>query len=91
MNANGGHDQGGGGGAGGAASGITPGVGITSSFTGSSVTYATGGIGYNPQHPSGGANWVTASPNTGNGGRGADSTADSTGGSGIVILRYVLS
>ena len=55
------------------------------------MTYATGGIGYNPQHPSGGANWVTASPNTGNGGRGADSTADSTGGSGIVILRYVLS
>ena len=91
MNANGGHDQGAGGGAGGAASGITPGVGITSSFTGSSVTYATGGIGYNPQHPSGGENWTTASPNTGNGGRGANTTADSTGGSGIVILRYVLS
>ena len=91
MNANGGHDQGGGGGAGGAANAWTPGVGITSSFTGSSVTYATGGIGFDPGHPSGGANWTTASPNTGNGGRGSNSSSESTGGSGIVILRYVLS
>ena len=91
MNANGGNDQGAGGGAGGAASQWTAGPGITSSFTGSSVTYATGGVGFDPGHPSGGANWTTASPNTGNGGRGANSTADATGGSGIVILRYVLS
>ena len=90
MNANGGNDQGAGGGAGGAASQWTAGPGITSSFTGSSVTYATGGVGFDPGHPSGGANWTTASPNTGNGGRGANSTADATGGSGIVILRYVL-
>jgi hypothetical protein len=63
------------------------GDGVSSSISGSSVTYAKGG--------SGGSSFGTASagqPNTGNGGGGASSKmADSSGragGSGIVIVRW---
>jgi len=72
---------GGGGGAGGAASGITPGIGVYSSITGSSVYYAKGAYGF-----------YTTGPvaNTGNGGDGwvgpFGPTAQS-GSSGVVILR----
>lgn len=80
INSNGGWDQGGGGGAGGAASSFNPGPGVSSSISGSAVTYAAGGRGMGP---------TTAAANTGNGGRGAATTADATGGSGIVIIRYL--
>jgi hypothetical protein len=81
MNANSGWDEGGGGGAGGAASSYNPGPGVTNSISGTAVTYAAGGRGQGT---------TTAAANTGNGGRGANNTADSTGGSGIVIIRYPL-
>jgi hypothetical protein len=83
-NANSGHDQGGGGGAGGAGNQWVAGAGVSSSITGTSVTYAAGGAG------SGGTNaaGVQAPNNTGQGGRGSATTADSTGGSGIFVVRY---
>ena len=72
--------SGGGGGAGSAGSGTTPGVGVASSITGTSVTRNRGG-GYSSG---------TAAANTGNGGGGAQSYGGSVqqAGSGIVILRY---
>lgn len=72
--------SGGGGGAGSAGSGTTPGVGVASSITGTSVTRARGG-GYSSG---------TAAANTGHGGGGAQAYGGSVqqAGSGIVILRY---
>lgn len=81
FNQNGGNDQGAGGGKGSAAVVWTPGAGLASSISGSSVTYAAGGRGLGP---------TTAAANTGNGGRGGTTTVDTTGGSGIVIIRYPL-
>jgi hypothetical protein len=82
----------GGGGAGGVGgTGITNsfifapgGLGIESSISGASVTYATGGRG-------GGDSWAGATngvANTGNGGDGAGNASAKNGGSGIVIIRY---
>jgi hypothetical protein len=77
-----GGSPGGGGGAGSAGSDRNGGVGVTSSITGSSVTYAAGGYG-------GGG--LSGNANTGNGGAGGTwnpNIAGGSGGSGIVVLRY---
>ena len=87
MNSSSGNDQGGGGGAGGAGSGRHPGAGVSSSITGSAVTYARGGTGH--QHPSAvNVNGL----NNGWGGKGSDlgSASDGNGANGIVIVRYVI-
>ena len=84
MDTNNMNDQGAGGGAGSAASSWNPGSGKSSSITGSSVTYAKGGVGLNH------AQWSQAAANTGNGGRGAFHQSQNTGGSGIVVIRYQL-
>ena len=90
----------GGGGAGGAgtnggsgavgSSNTAGGAGLANSITGSSVTYATGGD--NPG--AGGGNQNPGAANTGNGGDGGYSNNNSptgqAGGSGIVIVRYVV-
>lgn len=89
----------GGGGAGGAGStnvnsspsSVSGGPGVSSSISGTSITYASGGKG-------GGDTWTGASNgsiNTGNGGDGAGTTLNGTygggsGGSGIVIIRYLI-
>ena len=71
----GGNTGGGGGGAGGAGSAGVAGVGVASSITGSSVTYATGGISGD------------GTINTGNGGGAWPGSGNSgAGGSGVVIL-----
>jgi len=69
--------KGGGGGAGGPATSTAGGAGMSSSISGSAVTYAAGGN-------------ATANGNgTANTGNGADSTtANQSGGSGIIILKY---
>ena len=78
----GGGGGGGGGGAGGAASGTTPGIGVTSSITGSSVLYAIGGAGS-----------FTGKAMPANSGYGGDGyvgpfgTAGQNGATGVVILR----
>jgi hypothetical protein len=81
---------GGGGGAGGDASGRTAGVGKVCYHSGAAVTYAAGGYGQ------GTANDVNAdasgAANTGDGGNGAAKGAGHTagsGGSGIVVIRYI--
>jgi hypothetical protein len=84
-NANSGNDQGGGGGKGSAGVTWTPGNGLTSSISGSSVVYAKGGAG-----SGGGGPGLQAPANTGQGGRGGATTADTTGGSGVVIIKYTL-
>jgi hypothetical protein len=68
-----------GGGAGSTASGSTRfgGAGFTSSITGASVTYASGG-------PSGGS---SAAANTGNGAGGGDVNGGRSGGSGVIVIR----
>jgi len=91
----GGNDGGGGGGATGAggAGGGAPGAGgsgLTSSITGSSVTYGVGGAGGYNGGPYDGA---SGTANRGNGGVGGsspsfNSAAGGSGGSGIVVLRY---
>ena len=74
MNANAGWDEGGGGGAGGAGNSWLPGPGLSSSISGSSVTYAAGGRGAAP----------SAQPvNSGNGGNSM-----TAGASGVVIIAY---
>ena len=74
MNSNGGWDEGGGGGAGGAGNSWLPGPGLSSSISGSSVTYAAGGRGNVP----------SAQPvNSGNGGNSM-----TAGASGVVIIAY---
>ena len=80
MNNASGNDSGGGGGAGSAASLNIPGVGLSSSISGNSVTYAAGGRGAQTTSA------VEGAINTGNGGSGARN-----GGSGIVIIRYLVS
>lgn len=85
------------GGAGGGAAGAggvqySVGAGLSSSITGSAVTYAAGGAGgVNTSF----FNGVAGAANTGNGGRagayassGYGSTNGGAGGSGVVILRY---
>ncbi len=88
----GGFADGGGGGGGGAAAvggngsgltGGTAGTGRASSITGSSVTRSTGGLG-GDQGGTGGAN-------TGNGGGGGNVAGGSAGGSGVVIVRHLIS
>jgi prepilin-type N-terminal cleavage/methylation domain-containing protein len=78
---------GGGGGAGGAGSygsaeglNIAGGPGVSYSITGSLVTYAAGGMG------NGGSAGVA---DTGNGGGGVYGNVGSTGGSGVVIVRFL--
>jgi len=58
------------------------GVGLSSSISGSAVTYAKGGTGSNS------GSGTNASANTGNGGNGGDIDGGA-GGSGIVIIRYL--
>lgn len=85
---------GGGGGAGGpgqTSSGTSSeglgGVGVTSSISGTAVTYSTGGNGGAAASGTGGA---AGAANTGNGGGGSKGTllVGGAGGSGIVIIRY---
>ena len=71
---------GGGGGAGGAGTIGAGGAGLTSTITGSSLTYASGGAGVN-------GTGATGSANTGNGGAGS-STNGGAGGSGVVVIAY---
>ena len=78
MNNASGNDSGGGGGAGSAASLNIPGVGLSSSISGTAVTYAAGGRGAQL------GGLAEGTINTGNGGSGARN-----GGSGIVIIRYL--
>jgi len=83
-NANGTTNGGGGGGSGGAGGSPTAGVGTSNSITGSAVTYAAGGP----------ANSATAgAANTGNGGgvAASNNATGTAGGSGIVIVRTVIS
>jgi uncharacterized repeat protein (TIGR02543 family) len=93
---------GGGGGAGGAGSGLNGGSGVTSSITGSAVGYGGGGAGGNGASgtaSSGGAVGYYAAtsasatgngtPNTGGGGARAVGGAGGSGGSGVVIIRYI--
>ena len=56
-------------------------TGATNSITGTSVTYATGGLGGNRTDSAGAAN-------TGDGAYGGNSGSGKTGGSGVVIIRY---
>ena len=71
------YDGGGGGGAGGAASGYTRGPGKANTITGSSVTYAAGGM----------TNQGAGTDYLGNGGGGGGPTAN-RGGHGVVIIAY---
>ena len=78
------------GGSGGVGNSNTPGgVGLSNNITGSSVTYATGG-----DCPGTGCDQNPGAANTGNGGDSGYSNGCSTtgqaGGSGIVIVRYVV-
>lgn len=84
-----GYDGANGGGSGGGGAGGSPspnyngGVGLSSSITGSAVTYATGGGAYTNSTPGG--------TNTGEGGGGGQDSPwnlGGTGGSGIVVVRY---
>ena len=88
---------GGGGGAGGAGSfsengyGAAGGAGLALDITGSKVTYASGGAGGNSNSVGTGANGAA---NLGNGGAGGSSNDTSlkwggSGGSGIVVVRYL--
>ena len=92
----GGGSAGGGGGATGAGNngagtaGGAGGAGLTSSITGSSVTYAAGGAGGGYDTDIDGANGTT---NRGNGGAGGGAASGSSakggnGGSGIVVIKY---
>ncbi len=86
---NGGADgAGGGGGAGGAGSAGTTtggarGAGLSINITGSSITYAQGGIG------GGGTTGSSSSINTGKGGDSGETTSY-VGSSGVVVLRYAV-
>ena len=79
------------GGTGGVGNSNTPGgVGLVNNITGSNVTYATGGDCPGAQ----GGDQNPGADNTGNGGDGGYSNNNSTtgqaGGSGIVIVRYIV-
>jgi hypothetical protein len=69
-----------GGGAGAQPTNHVAGAGLSSSYSGSAVTYSSGGNG------TGG---TAQAANTGNGGHGKPSAAGAAGGSGIVIVRYL--
>ena len=89
----GGNRGGGGGGAGGAGGTTTGGGGVSSSITGSSVSYAAGGGSSGAGGSGGGGNGgnptgQNASTNRGSGG-GAGTQNSGNGGSGIVIVRYL--
>jgi hypothetical protein len=81
------------GGAGGQAVSGTRGAGIANSYSGSSVTYATGGLG--GKYP-GNYTLYAGTANTGDGGDGANGNSAGgnndgrAGGSGIVIIRYAM-
>lgn len=75
--------NGGGGGAGGASLGQAGGVGVSSSITGSSVTYGTGGTGCTTDGNCTGGSGVGGA-NTGDGAGGPGGN----GGSGVVIVQY---
>jgi hypothetical protein len=75
--------SGGGGGAGGPGQKLYPGEGVATSISGTSKTYATGGSeGQGIPSPQ--------AANTGNGGTGGADTGG-IGGSGIVIIRYLIA
>jgi hypothetical protein len=74
----------GGGGAGGAGTGITGGIGVASSISGTSTTYATGGTG----QVSSPVNGTSGSGNGGAGNGNGGATANNAGGSGVVIISY---
>jgi mucin-19 len=80
---------GGGGGAGGAGGNPAGGAGISSSISGSPVTYGQGGNG-GPENISGApaGNGANGAANTGNGGGGSSDGFCGSGGSGIVIIKY---
>lgn len=82
--------SGGGGGAGGAASGITGGIGVSNSITGTAVTYCIGGTG-KVKNPTEG--WGSTGPGYGGGGGGtpcnAGGYAGMNGNQGVVIVRYL--
>jgi hypothetical protein len=85
---NGASQGGGGGGFGTAGSGISAGIGFRNLISGSSVTYASGGVG----GYTGGPNGSAGAANTGNGGGGGPSgigAVGGNGGSGVVIISYV--
>jgi len=68
------------------------GPGTSSSISGGAVTYAVGGAGANRSYNSNGS---SAAANTGNGGNAGGKPAPGNatggnGGSGIVIIRYLL-
>lgn len=78
----------GGGGAGGAGSNPTAGAGLANSITGSSIIYAIGGAGSG----SSGSGVTPANPiaNRGIGGDAGWNAAGGNGGSGLVIVRYLI-
>ncbi len=89
----GGKGGGGAGGAGSSNSGTTGGAGgagVSSSLSGTSITYGVGGAGANAGTQNSGVNGTS---NRGNGGRAggaaaSNSTVGGNGGSGIVIIKY---
>jgi len=87
-----GQGGGGGGGAGGAGAAGAGGAGLTSTISGSSVTYAGGGGGTSSPNTGGsgggGNSGVNGTTNSGGGGGGWTGTTVGNGGSGIVILRH---
>jgi hypothetical protein len=98
------HEGGGGGGAGGAGGSGPGGVGSSSAITGTSIFYAGGGGGsnyYSNNNRAGGnggggaggyrqsSSGVSGTANTGGGGGGGSETGTGSGGSGIVIIRYL--
>lgn len=81
-------NNGGGGGSGGAGATRTAGVGTTLTFTGTSVTYAAGGLGGGTSGTLGAAGGA----NTGTGGGGGiANAAGNNGGSGFVCIRWRIS
>lgn len=86
----GGGGGGGAGGAGGNATGILSpgggGGGVSNSFSGSAVTYGAGGAGGRSTVSAA----VSGGANTGNGASGGNSAGGANGGSGIVIIRYLI-
>jgi hypothetical protein len=87
----GGRNSGGGGGAGSAGSSSTPGSGLASSITGTSVVRASGGAGRYGTAVAGGGGSVggNGTANTGGGGGGSvNNGTGGNGGSGVVIIRY---
>jgi hypothetical protein len=77
--------SGGGGGMGGSASGVTAGIGLANSLTGTAVTYGAGGAGQ-----AGTGAGTAGSANTGNGASGPGGVNNgAAGGSGLVVIRVL--